>query len=362
MQVSAIRYNTPHSLPVNKNSSQNKLSFKGYTHKIEYYAQKQNPSHFENPKYDFFFYWPENLEETGFKLDRANMTEREREILDFTKLTPPRIYIASPNEEIPPEVYKTHTHVQKNNLWLSQIKKDCMRGYMNFASNATCEMEHYKEFQKKRDEIVEKNTKEIEQIQRHLETMTKNSPESTNTAAEEKYSSRLFQLANEISEIQQKTQRADKNMDKAQKRYNVLKKLDDLCEQLYSKRIEESDLNSSFYYSYSYSMNKLKDKLEILEKQYNAKQEQAKRLQKISVPQIAELARAKKAKDLLLTEEEIEKVKREIKSLKDEKDFKVALIEKIEHEEIPALKEKIEEEFKNVEQFYREYYPEWCDI
>lgn len=362
MQVGAIRYNTQHSLAVNKNSSQSRLSFKGYTHKIEYYAEKKNASHFENPEYNFFFYWPKNLEETGFKLERANMTEREQKILDSTKLTPPRIYIASPNEEIPSEVYKTHTHVQKNNLWLSQIKKDCMQGYMNFASNATCEMEHYKEFQKKRDKIVEKNTKEIEQIQRHLEAVSKDSPEGANTAAEEKYNSRIFQLANEINEIQQKTQRADKNMDKAQKRYNVLKKLDDLCEQLSSKNEEKYMLNNALYWSYNSTINRMEDELEILEKQYNAKQEQAKRLQKISVPQIAEIAVAKKAKDLLLAEEEIEKVKREIKSLKDEKDFKMALVEKIENEEIPALKEKIEEEFKNVEQFYREYYPEWCDI
>ena len=55
MQVSAIKYNTPHSLPVNKNSSQNKLSFKGYTHKIEYYAQSKTPAILKIPNMISFF-------------------------------------------------------------------------------------------------------------------------------------------------------------------------------------------------------------------------------------------------------------------------------------------------------------------
>ena len=91
-------------------------NFKGYTHEVTI----KYPGHYEHykPHYNMI----ENLSETGTQLNVKDLNDREYKMYRELDEIPPRIYIASPNEEIPEKIYKTHTHVQRNDLYLSQIK------------------------------------------------------------------------------------------------------------------------------------------------------------------------------------------------------------------------------------------------
>lgn len=365
MQISAIRYNMSCSYP-KKNSTKHtaQQSFKGYTHELENFSSQfdMNGGYYLHKSFVKYRY-PDRLEDTGVRLKWEELTPRERDIYSRDEGYMPRIYIASPYEEIPPEIYKTHTHIQKNDLWMSQIKKDSMEGFMNFACNATCEMEHYKELQAKRDEIIDKNTKEIELLkERHEETL-KNCPENINAKVEEKYNNRISQLEKEIEEAKQKTERVDKNMEKAERRYDVLKKLDDICRQITSKKQEIYELSSySIYGSNNFRIGELKEDVEKLEKIYQIRQEQVKRLRNMTSSKIVEIALEKSEEAMFAIEQKIEDAKRQINNLSMNEDVRKAFIDKINNEEIPEIQEKIKEELKNVEKFYRQYYPEWCDV
>lgn len=365
MQISAIRYNTPASYQ-RKNSKNHitRQSFKGYTHKLERFCSQFDMNGYYYRDQSFVKYrYPDRLEDTGVRLKWEELTPYERDIYSSDEGYMPRIYIASPYEEIPPEVYKTHTHIQKNDLWMSQIKEDSKWGFKNFAANAVCEMEHYKELQAKIDEIVNKNTKEIELLKKRYEETSKSCPENINADFEEKYNSRISQLENEIKEVQEKSHRIDQNMEKAKKRYDVLKKLDDLCKQFSEKNAEASELNYDSYCGiYQSNREKLEANLEALEKLQNIKQEQVKRLLKMTSYKIGEIALEKSEQEMFTIEKSIEETKRTLNNMNKKEDFKQAMIAEIRSKEMLEIKEKIEAELKNVDEFYKKYYPQWADI
>ena len=77
---------------------------------------------------------------------------------------------------------------------------------------------------------------------------------------------------------------------------------------------------------------------------------------------IVEIALEKSEEAMFAIEQKIEDAKRQINNLSMNEDVRKAFIDKINNEEIPEIQEKIKEELKNVEKFYRQYYPEWCDV
>ena len=70
-----------------------------------------------------------------------------------------KIYKADPFEIIPEEVYKTHDYTIRDDLRLSQIKKDYKNGYNNFAKNAWDEKEFLTSKLKENEPLFEKTKK-----------------------------------------------------------------------------------------------------------------------------------------------------------------------------------------------------------
>lgn len=360
MQISAIRSSSYMSRKNSVTSAPKNIetSFKGYTHKIDC----RYPGHYEH--YTPYYIYPDNLQETGTKRSSDEMDEQEKRFYKDTKEMPPKIYIASPNENIQEEVYKNHTHVQRNDLYLSQIKKDCNWEYKNFASNAYLEIEYYKDLQKKRDDAAAKNTEEIENLTKNYNAIAKDdfSPK-IKERIEEDFNKKISQLKKEIEIKKQAAIYADENIQRAEKRFEILKGLDELNGQISAKvkEISEIDSQECFRSSY-YRRREHLEKIEKLEPMFESKENQIKRLELLEELKDKEKALNKAKAELSALKEELEKERQGVQKWQSVMDKENAQIAKLRNEDIPAIQEKIKAYYPKVEKFYKEYYPEWADI
>lgn len=356
--IKNVQYSIPRRNFANKNTSQ--PNFKGYTHEVTICY----PSHYEHfePRYNMI----ENLKETGTKLSYKDLNEREYDMYNRINQIPPRIYIASPNEEIPGKIYKTHTHIQRNDLYLSQIKKDYRYGYKNFARNAYLEAQHYKELQKNREEITGKNTKKIEALTKNYEIVAKeNLPQKVKERLEHDRNEKVLQLKQEMEIAQKQAQRADKNLDKAQKRFEVLKKMDELGGQYNQLMADIAKVSSLPYNRPSHSFYHRNDALKNVEKiepVYNKKAEQLKRLELDKDMKNKEAAVQKAKNELNELKQQLEAAKAELKHWQDFMAEEDKQREKLQTVDEPALVEKMNKAYEDIAVFYKKYYPEWADI
>ena len=236
-------------------------NFKGYTHEVTI----KYPGRYEHykPHYNMI----ENLSETGTQLDVKDLNDREYKMYRELDEIPPRIYVASPNEKIPEKIYKTHTHIQRNDLYLSQIKKDYPHGYKNFAQNAYLEAEYYKELQKNKNTIINKNTKEIDSLTKKHEVVSKeNLSPKLKERFEKDYNNKVNAMKKEIDETTRLADYADKNLDKAEKRFEVLKEMDELGGQYNQLMADIAKVSSLGYTRPSMSFYRCQDAEKNVEK------------------------------------------------------------------------------------------------
>ena len=370
MRISAIKSGF-YQKPL-KTQNQTNTNFRGYTHVLEG-DSRTLPGCLHSPVYVTSYIMPENLQETGTKLEYNDLTEYERNLYSWVNMgykkpegLPPRIYIASPHEVIEDWVYKKHTHIQRNDLFLSQIKKDYVWGYKNFASNAYLEEQNYIELQKKRDETVAANKKEIERLKKECETFSNSLPsENLKKQLHETYNKKIAKFEQENEKVTSNAKYADENIEKAKKRFVVLKKIDDISGEINSKRHE--------CYNSKKKLKDDKEKLAKNEKLFERIQnDYKKRVERLNV--IKDTGDFKNKKEAMKkagtdfennkksVKKETLKTKKSIGELKHEISVLESKIKKIETKEIPALEKKLDEEYKNTEKFYREYYPEWADV
>ena len=380
--------NTNHSQKQNMSTP----NFKGYTYEMKCY-----PTQYKNGCYHTgyvgYAYHLDNmkprLKETGFKLNYNNMTEAERDLWSKTEEIPLRIYIASPNEQIPQKIYKTHTHIERNDLLLSQLKYDYIYRYCNFAQNAYLEAEHYKEVIPQQKELIQNNKNKIEEIKQHCEEIKQRHQEIKNyfeqplkedcseklknslpnkeqlktTEQEEidEQQKEITELQQEIEEAQQIINRAQQNINKAEKRYEFLKVIDDLSGEKEKVKKQIND-NDSDYRRTRWDKEEFEQEREPFLKLYEQRQLQLK---------IAEETSEIKNKDVLIKKanESIENIKQEIEIynkkieeceniMQEHENLKKHLEEVV----IEDLNKQLTEQYQKTEKFYREYYPEWCDI
>ena len=152
-----------------------------------------------------------------------------------------KVYILSPHEDLTDEIRQKYAFVQWNNLPLSQIKKDCHYEFRNFAENARCEAKHYEfvasdsqskiEYLKKRTELLEKHMDKLES------SGLKSRKNLFSQAASQK-DEKLENLKTQISQQEDVKINAQKRVELANKREEVLKKLDNLDKKLEDKRWE----------------------------------------------------------------------------------------------------------------------------
>ena len=335
-------------------------NFKGYTHEVTI----KYPGHYEHykPHYNMI----ENLSETGTQLNVKDLNDREYKMYRELDEIPPRIYIASPNEEIPEKIYKTHTHVQRNDLYLSQIKKDYPHGYKNFAQNAYLEAEYYKDLQKNKDTIINKNTKEIDSLTKKHEVVSKdNLSPKLKERFEEDYNSKVNALKKEIEETTRLADRADKNLDKAEKRFEVLKEMDELGGQYNQLMADIAKVSSLGYTRPSMSFYRRQDaekNIEKIEPVYNKKVRQLERLEQTEEITNKEKAVEKAKTELQKIKQQLDDARAELKHWQDVYTQEDKQREKLLSVDQPALMAKMNKAYENIASFYKENYPQWADV
>lgn len=335
-------------------------NFKGYTHEVTI----KYPGHYEHykPHYNMI----ENLSETGTQLNVKDLNDREYKMYRELDEIPPRIYIASPNEEIPEKIYKTHTHVQRNDLYLSQIKKDYPHGYKNFAQNAYLEAEYYKDLQKNKDTIINKNTKEIDSLTKKHEVVSKdNLSPKLKERFEEDYNSKVNALKKEIEETTRLADRADKNLDKAEKRFEVLKEMDELGGQYNQLMADIAKVSSLGYTRPSMSFYRRQDaekNIEKIEPVYNKKIRQLERLEQTEEITNKEKAVEKAKTELQKIKQQLDDARAELKHWQDVYTQEDKQREKLLSVDQPALMAKMNKAYENIASFYKENYPQWADV
>ena len=140
-----------------------------------------------------------------------------------------RYYIAAPFEAIPEEVYSTHTKIQKNDLYLSQIKKDYGRRVNTFALNAVEEKKYLVEREnqlKQRIQFINDRLEEQKEIAEKIAKMkiSKELNEAIEAHLKQKevrVNKEKAAATNELSKIPQKVETSEK-------RYAVLSVMDAL--------------------------------------------------------------------------------------------------------------------------------------
>ena len=337
-------------------------------------AYKYNPAHIKRNSIRNFSGFtlneqerlPANSYPTGYRIEEKDYTEDEEWYHRSRWKEPIRVYIASPNETITEEIKRKHTHIQTNNLLLSQIRNDYKNGYNNFGKNGYKEIEHFEGLRDHCQKIVEKNTKEIEDTKQKLSQAKKNPlAPGLMKKLEYKYTTRIDMLENEIVHCNEVINDCNQKLPISYKRFEVLKGIDDtvgeiakLDEKIYSYTHDEHSHGSISYYWHneaSKKMNELTNKFEIAGK----KLENIKKIEDFSG----------KEKAMKKLQDEIERLKEEISQTKKELEKWENVMKEedaqryiLETQDKVRLFQKLDEAYNKTEQFYREYYPEWCDI
>ena len=335
-------------------------NFKGYTHEVTI----KYPGRYEHykPHYNMI----ENLSETGTQLDVKDLNDREYKMYRELDEIPPRIYVASPNEKIPEKIYKTHTHIQRNDLYLSQIKKDYPHGYKNFAQNAYLEAEYYKELQKNKNTIINKNTKEIDSLTKKHEVVSKeNLSPKLKERFEKDYKNKINALKKEIDETTRLVDYADKNLDKAEKRFEVLKEMDELGGQYNQLMADIAKVSSLGYTRPSMSFYRCQDaekNIEKIEPLYNKKVRQLERLEQTEEITNKEKAVEKAKTELQKIKQQLDDARAELKHWQNVYAQEDKQREKLLSVDKSALRIKMDKTYENIASFYKENYPQWADV
>ena len=166
-----------------------------------------------------------------YKKERVSMyTTEERFYLPsrLVNLTPPAyyakevsVYIASPFEIVSEENLKNNNYLQRNDLYLNQIKKDYRNGYFNFASNATEEINFLTIL---RNDTQKRYDRNKELITRYNER--KDTENFSNEGAREKYNERKTKNETLAKQEKQQLDNLDKQIDIAKERHELLLTLD----------------------------------------------------------------------------------------------------------------------------------------
>lgn len=273
MRISAIQNRNFVNSRNNTKKNTQSPNFKGYT----YIPEMKSVTHVRSTEY--YYDYPPSIVETGYKIEEKKCETPYRRDTNIRN-SPGKVYVASPGEDVPGEIYKDHTHIQRNDMYLSQIRNDYFKGYMNFANNAYGEMQH-------------------------LEWMKETAPEGDKEKIEGKLS-------------------------RAQKRFDVLMKMDKLSGRREELREYKPDTETEKFL------------LEVEKKE--------KLFQKISKDNVNKIERNKREKILNELKEKL-KIRQEEFEKSEQKRLS----------EISSIEEQMRREFSNIEKFYKEYYPEWTD-
>lgn len=131
-----------------------------------------------------------------------------------------KIYRADPFEIIPEEIYKTHDYTIRDDLRLSQIKKDYRDGDKYFAKNA----ENEKGFLTyKRDEAVNK----INEHNYYLDRYNTRLKYAQNEIAKEKYQKKINMHSENLKQETNQKNILNQTLENANARYKLLKEMDD---------------------------------------------------------------------------------------------------------------------------------------
>lgn len=286
-----------------------------------------------------------------------------------------KIYKAAPFEIIPEEVYRSTDYILRDDLYLSQIKKDYKSGYKNFAANAN-------EERKFAEEKIDLNNKKInqqyEEIEKHREEIKKVRGVNNGYGYTDYYTSERRNgwqaIEHHLDEINDKNEKINslneknkvwlENKEKANERYNVLKDVDDLAGKKQSnidaQRYYEEKINSAN--SARYYKEKIQDEIKNGKALKNKEKGQLAFIAQKDSPEIVKKqTEIIKAKYKPMYEKILENINYYIRSMQGEKakipEYKKHIQEIIKNRTV--LEAKMEKAIEAVEKLYKAKYPHW---
>lgn len=271
-----------------------------------------------------------------------------------------KIYKAAPFEIISDETYKTHDYTIRDDLRLSQIKKDYKKGYMNFASNAWNEKEF---INNKHNEAITK----IEENKYYIDEYQKRKDFTSKETLKQKYTDKINKHQEGLTYHTNQEKILSSTLKTTQERFELLKALDDKMGEIHNtnktiiKTYEDIEQNKNH-------TSAKKNIQRYIEEAKNIKATQAKAIKDVEkqfpvwdVYKISDEKAAVRAK----YDNQLARIKNAItntcKKIAQGKADIPKLLKKCENlkQQIPNLYKELDNCMANVEKLYKAKYPHW---
>ncbi len=284
------------------------------------------------------------------------------------------VYIASPFEIVSEENLNNHNYLQRNDLFLNQIKKDYRNGYFNFASNATEEINFLTVL---RDDAKKRYDRNKELITRYDER--KDTENFANDEAREKYNER--KTKNEVLAKQEKQQidSLNKQIETAKERYELLLPLDKIGgDKNYLMRMESYVKNDISNEKYSIKRHKeniagiveeFKETRRLYDKKIDRINRTANHEPNPDTKKLQERVKIRRDERIKILNEEFKAKKAELaRQIQMEKGAIKECERKIDgyndrlqsmYKEFAELDRQLDAAYSKVDAFYRKNYPDW---
>ncbi len=283
-------------------------------------------------------------------------------------------YIASPFEIVSEDNLNKNNFLQRNDLFLSQIKKDYRNGYFSFAENAR---EEIKFLTGLRDDLKTRYERNKELISRYND---RNGTEIfSDNEAQEKYQNRKKEKELIANEEKKQLDKLNSQIETAKERYNMLVPLDNIG----GKKNDLMRQESYVKYSISTVENHIKSRQETIEHIKNEIKETKlfydKKIERINktanheqLPDTKELhkqIKIRQAERIKLLKEDYKNKKEELKQqiVNEElaihkcKQKKANLDARLQdmYKEFAELDKQLDAAYAKVAEFYQKNYPDW---